>query len=72
MDIPQLQAELAAKADEVLRTGHRCKSSVFDGEAKWRSWDVVRDGCGETGEIGEIGCGKMWIFFSRHLTFGHV
>ena len=68
MDIPQLQEELAAKADEVLRTSfHRCKSSVFDGEAKWRIWDVdnvVRDGCGKTGETGEIGCGKMWIFFS--------
>ena len=72
MDIPQLQAELAAKADEVLRTGHRCKSSVFDGEAKWRSWDVddvVRDACGETGETGETGelgekMSKMWIFFS--------
>lgn len=55
MDIPQLQAELAAKADEawptwptwrpstvpgrfrhrrqVVRKGHRCNGSVFDGEA---------------------------------------
>lgn len=32
MDIPQLQAELAAKADEVVRKGHRCNGSVFDGE----------------------------------------
>ena len=63
MDIPQLQAELAAKADEawptwptrrpstalngpwtsprhrrqcrqVVRKGHRCNGSVFDGEAR--------------------------------------
>ena len=33
MDIPQLQAELAAKADDVVRKGHRCNGSVFDGEA---------------------------------------
>lgn len=32
VDILQLQAEMASKADEAVRRGHRCDSSVFDGE----------------------------------------
>lgn len=32
IDVPGLQAELAGKAEEAVRKGHRCDSSVFDGE----------------------------------------